>query len=146
MELRPPTCASAGCSRTWRWRYPGEERVEAVDLLPLRDVGVELSDALQGQLLHQVDLVRFLQVLHLHTGHTSTTRVLQAEQSRPVTHHELLDADGERGRVKQDLAVLGQEADDVLDEDHEVLRQQLVCLKRSGGAAVRSTQTEPQHL
>lgn len=45
--------------------YPGEQSVEAVDLLPLCNVGVELSDALQGQLLHQVDLVRFLEMLGL---------------------------------------------------------------------------------
>lgn len=48
--------------------YPGEERVEAVDLLPLGDVGVELSNALQSQLLHQVYLIGFLEVLGLHQG------------------------------------------------------------------------------
>lgn len=45
--------------------YPGEESVEAVDLLPLGDVGVVLSYALQSELLHQVDLVGFLEVLGL---------------------------------------------------------------------------------
>lgn len=36
-----------------------------MDLLPLGDVGVVLSDALQRQLLHQVDLVGLLEVLGL---------------------------------------------------------------------------------
>lgn len=46
-------------------RYPGEECVEAVNFLPFGDVGIVLSDALQRQLLHQVDLVGFLQVFAL---------------------------------------------------------------------------------
>lgn len=50
--------------------YPGEQCVEAVDFLPLSDVGIELSNALQSQLLHQVDLVGFLKVLGLQQGHT----------------------------------------------------------------------------
>lgn len=49
-------------------RYPGEQRVEAVDFLPLRDIGVVLSDALQSQLLHQVDLVGLLEMLGLQRG------------------------------------------------------------------------------
>lgn len=49
--------------------YPGEQSVEAVDFLPLCDVGVVLSNALQGQLLHQVDLLGFLKVLGLQQGH-----------------------------------------------------------------------------
>ena len=36
-----------------------------MDFLPLRDVGVVLCDALQGELLHQVDLVGLLEVLVL---------------------------------------------------------------------------------
>lgn len=45
--------------------YPGEQRVQTVDFLPLGDVGVVLGDALQGQLLHQVDLIGLLKVLAL---------------------------------------------------------------------------------
>lgn len=45
--------------------HPRKQRVETVDLLPFSHVGVVLSDALQGQLLHQVDLIRLLQVLVL---------------------------------------------------------------------------------
>lgn len=45
--------------------YPREERVETVDFLSLSDVGVVLGDALQSQLLHQVDLIGLLQVLGL---------------------------------------------------------------------------------
>lgn len=53
-----------------------------------------------------------------------------AERPVLLTHHELLDADGEGCGVEQDLPVLGQKADDVLDENHEVLREQLVCLRK----------------
>lgn len=49
---------------------------------------------------------------------------------RPTTHHELLHTDGEGCRVEQNLSVLGQKADDVLDEHHKVLRQQLIRLRR----------------
>lgn len=51
--------------------YPGEQSVEAVDLLPLGDVGVVLSNALQSQFLHQVYLIGFLKVLGLQQGHTN---------------------------------------------------------------------------
>jgi hypothetical protein len=49
----------------------GEERVEAVDLLTLLDVGVVLGHALQGKLVHQVDRVgatevALLLLLHSH--------------------------------------------------------------------------------
>lgn len=49
--------------------YPGEQCVEAVDFLPLRDVGVVLSNALQSEFLHQVYLIWFLKVLGLQQGH-----------------------------------------------------------------------------
>lgn len=123
--------------------YPGEERVEAVDLLPLGDVGVVLSDALQREFLHQVDLVGFLQVLGLqHKGRaqplTSTFWLQPLPRLLRLAHHELLHTDGEGGRVEQDLPVLGQEADDVLDEHHKVLRQKLICLRRNKPEALRA--------
>lgn len=43
-------------------------------------------------------------------------------------YHELLHAEGEGGRIKQDLPLLGQEAQDLLHHDHEVLRQEFVSL------------------
>lgn len=43
----------------------GEECVETVDLLLFLDKGVVLSDSLQRQLLHQVNLVWVSQVLPL---------------------------------------------------------------------------------
>lgn len=55
--------------------YPGEQRVEAVDFLPLRDVGVVLSNALQSQLLHQVYLIGFLKVLGLQQGHVENKQI-----------------------------------------------------------------------
>lgn len=45
--------------------HPRKERVETVDLLSFSDVRIVLRDALQGQFLHQVDLIRLLQVLVL---------------------------------------------------------------------------------
>ena len=83
-----------------------EESVEAVDLLSFLDKCVVLGDALQGELVHQVDLVRLLQVLP----------------------HEGLHSQGEGGAVEQNLATLGQEADDLVQHPLEVLAEQLVCL------------------
>ena len=42
--------------------YPGEQGVKAMDLLPFSYISVILSHTLQRKLLHQVDLVGFLQV------------------------------------------------------------------------------------
>lgn len=47
------------------YTHPRKERVETVDLLSLSHIGIILGDALQGQFLHQVDLVRLLQVFAL---------------------------------------------------------------------------------
>lgn len=52
--------------------YPGEQSVEAVDLLPFTDISVVLSNALQSQLLHQVDLIGLLKVFGLQQGDTHT--------------------------------------------------------------------------
>lgn len=54
-----------------------------------------------------------------------------------TTHHEFLHTDGEGCRVEQDLPVLGQEANDIFDEHHKILRQQLVSLR--GGKTIEST-------
>ena len=55
-----------------------EERVQAVNLLLLFDKGVVLGDTLERELLHEVDDIRFAQVLVL----------------------EVLHSDGESGRVQ----------------------------------------------
>lgn len=66
--------------------YPGEQSVEAVDFLPLRDVGVVLSNALQGQLLHQVYLIGFLKVLGLQQGHT---QIVQGKKKKKIPDSQL---------------------------------------------------------
>ena len=48
-----------GMLSSW-WANLSEERVQAVDLLLLLHVGVELRDADQRQLFHHVDLKRQL--------------------------------------------------------------------------------------
>lgn len=60
-----------------------------MDFLLFLHEGIELRDTLERQLVHEVDDVWLLQPAVL----------------------ELLDGDGERGRVEHDLAILGQEAD-----------------------------------
>ena len=51
------------------------------------------------------------------------------QQLQKRTNHELLNAEGEGGRVEQDLPLFGQEAQHLLHHHHEVLRQQLVSLE-----------------
>ena len=92
----------------------GEERVEAVHLLALLDERVVLRDALERQLVHQVDDVRLAQELLL----------------------ELLDGHRERRAEEHDLAALGQEADQLLDDRLELGRQQLVGLVHDEHLAV----------
>lgn len=45
--------------------YPGEQGVKAMDLLPFGYISIILRNALQRKFLHQVDLIRFLQVCSL---------------------------------------------------------------------------------
>ena len=92
----------------------GEEGVEAVELLALLDKGVVLRDTLESELLHQVDDVGLLQELVL----------------------ELLDRDGEGGRVEEDLALRVREADELLDDGLELGRQELVGLVHHEDVAV----------
>lgn len=116
--------------------YPGEECVEAVHLLPLGNVGVVLRDALQRQLLHQINLVGLFQILRLEEGkhihHRAGCRHTHTRLVSPVRpaliYHEFLHTSGEGGGVEQNLSVLVQEADDVLDEHHKVLGEQLISL------------------
>lgn len=49
-----------------KFSYPGEERVETVHFLPLCNVGIVLSDALQSQFIHQVNLIRLSKMFSLH--------------------------------------------------------------------------------
>lgn len=84
----------------------GEQRVQAVDLLLLLDVGVVLGDALEGELLHQIDLVWVVHVLL----------------------DELVNSAWKGSRVQEDLSVLWQEADDVVEHVLKVLGQELVGL------------------
>mmetsp|Transcript_21738 Transcript_21738/g.60442 ORF Transcript_21738/g.60442 Transcript_21738/m.60442 type:complete len:268 (+) Transcript_21738:158-961(+) len=84
----------------------GEKCVETVELLLLLHKGIVLRDALQGELLHQVDDIRLLQEAVL----------------------ELLHSDREGGRVQEDLALRVQKGNQLLDNGLELWRQQLVCL------------------
>ena len=78
----------------------------AARLLALLDEGVVLGDALQSELLHQVDLVGLLHELVL----------------------EGLDLDGEGRGKEKDLPVGWHEADELLDERLELGREKLVRL------------------
>lgn len=82
----------------------GEQGIEAVHLLPLLDERVVLGDTLQGELLHQVDLVWLAQMLF----------------------HEVLHAQWECRREQQNLALFWQFHNDMIQHALEVLRQQLV--------------------
>lgn len=77
-----------------------------MDLLLLLDVGIVLGNALERELLHEIDLVRVVHVLL----------------------DELIDRDGKRGRVEQDLTIGRQERDDGVEHVLEVLREELVGL------------------
>ena len=50
-------------------RYLGEKCVEAVHFLAFFDEGVILRDAFEGQIIHQVDLIRVLDELVLECFH-----------------------------------------------------------------------------
>ena len=91
----------------------GEERVEAVHLLALLDESVVLGDALERELLHQVDLVR-------------------------LAHQPLLEGlhlDGEGGREEEDLPLRRHVADELLDDRHELGREELVRLVEANDVA-----------
>lgn len=83
-----------------------EERVQTVHLLSLLYERVVLCDTLQGQFVHQIDLVRVLEVLA----------------------HELLHRDGKGGREEKNLSLQRQIANESVEHTLEVLSQQLVGL------------------
>lgn len=83
---------------------PGEEGVQAVDLGLFVDEGVVLGDTPQRQLVHEVDLVGADHVL---VG-------------------EVLDGQREGGGEQHDLAVLGVELQELLDDGGELLREELI--------------------
>ena len=85
-----------------------------MELLALLNKGVVLRDTLESELLHQVDDVGLLQELVL----------------------ELLDRDGEGGRVEEDLALRVREADELLDDGLELGGQELVGLVHDEDVAV----------
>ncbi len=92
----------------------GEERVEAVHLLLLGDECVVLRDALERQLVHQVDLVGVAHVLPQEGFHRQR----------------------EGGGVEQHLSRLRQEGDEPVQQALEVLAQQLVGLVQAKDFAV----------
>lgn len=94
--------------------YLGEQGVQAVHFLLLLDIGVVLSDTLQGQLLHKIDLIWIVHVL-LDEGVHSAWK---------------------SGRVQEDLSVLWQIRDDRVEHVLEVLRQELVGLVHDKHAAL----------
>mmetsp|Transcript_18271 Transcript_18271/g.59604 ORF Transcript_18271/g.59604 Transcript_18271/m.59604 type:complete len:514 (-) Transcript_18271:337-1878(-) len=96
-------------------RELGEERVEAVHLLLLLDERVVLRHAVQRQLVHQVDLVRLVHDAVAEGG----------------------DLDGEGRGEEQDLPPGRHPPDQLLDERHELWREELVRLVEGNGAAAR---------
>lgn len=115
--------------------YPGEECVEAVHLLPLSNVGIVLRDALERQLFHQINLIGLLQMLRLeegthihHRAAAATVAYLIIRTWLPLIYHEFLHTDGKGGGIQQNLSVLVQEADDILNEHHKILGEQLISL------------------
>ncbi len=85
-----------------------------MNFLPLLDERVVLSDTLEGQLVHQVDLVGVSHVL-LHEG---------------------LHREREGGGVQEDLSGGGQVRDEAVQEALEVLAQQLVGLVQTEDLAL----------
>eukprot|EP00760_Papus_ankaliazontas_P008881 PhM_4_TR13942/c4_g1_i1/m.5384 len=92
-----------------------EERVQAVDLLALLDVGVELGDTDERELVHEVDLEGVLHVLVA----------------------EVLNRHGEGGREEQRLALLANVVEDVVHELGELGREQLIGLVEDHHVAAR---------
>lgn len=80
-----------------------EQSVQAVDLLLFFNEGVVLGDTLQREFLHEVDDVRFAQVLVL----------------------EFLDGNRESSRVQENLSVLRHEVDNLGDDGLEFRERSL---------------------
>jgi len=91
-----------------------EERVEALNLLPLVDVGVVLGDTLQSQLLHQVDLVGVRHPLVAESGH-------RLREGRGETHY---------------LPLLGSVAEQPVNNRLELRRKKLVGLIHDHNSAL----------
>jgi hypothetical protein len=95
-----------------------EERVEAVHLLLLFHVRIELAHAPQRELVHLVDHARLAQKLIA----------------------EVLDRDGERRAEEHDLAARWHQRDDALERGLELRRQELVRLRGAGSVSDRQVE------
>ena len=91
----------------------GEERVQAVHFLALLHKGIELRDALESELVHEVDHVRLLQKLVL----------------------EGLHSHWKRGRKEEDLTLLREGVDESLHQRLELGGEELVSLRRRAQTA-----------
>ena len=85
-----------------------------MNLLALLHKSIVLGHALEGKLVHQIDLMRL--------GHKSIL--------------EVQDGHRERGRVHQDLPLLRQELDEVLNDRLELGAEKLVSLIHSNHVAL----------
>jgi hypothetical protein len=91
-----------------------EQSVQAVNLLLLVNKSVELSNAQQSQLLHQIDLVWITHMLG----------------------HETSDSAWKSSRVEHDLTLRRQMGNQTIQHRHEVLGQQLVGFIQNEHVAV----------
>jgi hypothetical protein len=83
----------------------GEKCVQAMHLLAFLDESIELRDALECQLIHEIDFICIGHVLNL----------------------EIQDRRWKGGRVHQNLTVSWQEIDEVFDDGLELWTKQLIC-------------------
>lgn len=98
-----------------------------MDLLTFFEKGVVLRHALEGEFLHQVDLVRLDHMLVLCDTARNSQRV-STDERRRTAHLEVLDDHRESGRKEHDLTVLVQESEQLLDDDGKLGAEQLVGL------------------
>jgi hypothetical protein len=91
-----------------------------MDLLPLLDIRVKLRDPLERQRIHQINLVRFVQMLFL----------------------ESLDNHGKRGGKQEDLTGRREKGEDLVDYNLEFRRQEFVCFLQSLVGVPRTSMTK----
>jgi hypothetical protein len=99
-----------------------------VDLLALLEEGVVLGDTTKGELIHEVDLVRLAHPLVLQEGKREDKHEERKKRKRERAHLEVLDDEREGRGEEGDLALLGHEAEELLDDGGEFRGEKLVRL------------------
>jgi hypothetical protein len=92
-----------------------------------------LCDTAEGEFVHEIDLVRFDEVLVLHPANVSQTTIERSQVQ--TTHFEVFNNDGESSGEEHELTLFRQKFEELFDNNGEFRTEKLVCFIHNEGLA-----------